>query len=276
MDETTAPVIDPGRGRTFTGYFWALARDGRPYGGKDPPMAIHVYAPGRGAEHPKTILAGFKGVIQCDGYNAYKNLAKGRNDITLAFCWAHSRRKFFKLIKPDGSAPLAAEAVRKIAAFYAVEADIKGLSPEDRSAARQSRTAPLLEDFHAWLLSAAGKSMKGSKFREAVEYAIDHWEGLNRFLYDGKIEIDSNAVERSIRGICLTRKNSLFAGSPGGAENWAIVASIIETCKLNDVNPQTYLTDILNKIVGGHPQKRIDELMPWNWTPPNHAADAAA
>lgn len=276
MDETTAPVMDPGRGRTFGGFFWAIARDGRTYGGKDPPMAIHVYAPGRGAEHPRKILASFKGVIQCDGYNAYKSLARDRSDITLAFCWSHSRRKFFKLINDDGSTPLAAEAVRRIAAFYAVEADIKGRPPEERRLARQSRTAPLLEDFHHWLMDVAAKSMKGSGFREAANYALDHWEGLNRFVHDGKIEIDSNAVERSIRGLCLTRKNSLFAGSPGGAENWAIVASIIETCKLNDVNPQAYLTDVLTRIVNGHPQKRIDELMPWNWTPPDHPANADA
>lgn len=276
MDETTAPVMDPGRGRTFTGFFWAIARDGRPYGGKEPPMVVHVYAPGRGAEHPRKILASFKGVIQCDGYNAYKALAKDRSDITLAFCWAHSRRRFFKLIKDDGSTPLAAEAVKRIAAFYAIEADIRGLSPEARSSARQSRTEPLLKDFHRWLLDAAAKSMKGSKFREAVNYALDHWDGLNRFVHDGRVEIDSNAVERSIRGVCLTRKNSLFAGSPGGAENWAIVASIIETCKLNGINPQAYLTDVLTRIVNGHPQKRIDELMPWAWKPPDHAAKGAA
>ena len=172
--------------------------------------------------------------------------------------------------------PLAAEAVRRIAAFYAVEADIKGRPPDERRSARQSRTAPLLEDFHHWLMDVAAKSMKGSGFREAANYALDHWEGLNRFVHDGKIEIDSNAVERSIRGLCLTRKNSLFAGSPGGAENWAIVASIIETCKLNDVNPQAYLTDVLTRIVNGHPQKRIDELMPWNWTPTDHPANADA
>jgi transposase len=276
MDETTAPVLDPGRGRTFTGFFWAIARDGRPYGGKDPPMVIHVYAPGRGAEHPRKILQAFTGVIQCDGYKAYKSLAKDRTDITLAFCWAHSRRKFFKLIKADGSAPLAAEAVRQIGAFYAIEAQIRGQTPDERRSARQIHTAPLLEDFHRWLVDAAAKTMKGSTIREAVSYALDHWEGLNRFVDDGKIEIDSNAVERSIRGVCLTRKNSLFAGSPGGAENWAIVASIIETCKLNGVDTQAYLTDVLTRIVNGHPNKRIDELMPWRWAPLNHPAKAAA
>ncbi len=205
-----------------------------------------------------------------------KSLAKDRSDITLAFCWAHCRRKFFKLINEDGSTPLAAEAVRRIAAFYAIEADIRGQAPEDRRLVRQSRTVPLLDDFHCWLLDAAAKSMKGSKIREAINYALDHWEGLNRFVTDGKIEIDSNAVERSIRGLCLTRKNSLFAGSPGGAENWAIVASIIETCKLNNVNTQAYLTDVLTRIVNGHPQKRIDELMPWNWSPTDHDVKTAA
>jgi transposase len=276
IDETEAPVLDPGRGRTQTGYFWALARDPRHYGSKDPPIVVHVYAPGRGAEHPRKFLASFQGVLQCDGYNVYKALARDRPGVTLAHCWAHCRREFFKLVRDDGSTPLAAEALKRISALYAVEAEIKGLAPEERCAVRQIRTAPLLDDLHRWLLDAAAKSMKGSKFRGAVSYALDHWEGLGRFVNDGRIEIDSNTVERSVRGLALTRKNSLFAGSPGGAENWAVVASIIETCKILGVNPQAYLTDVLTKIVGGHPNKRIDELMPWNWTAPVQAENAAA
>jgi transposase len=260
VDETEVPVLDPGRGRTHTGFFWAIAQDPRPYGGKDPPMAVFTYAPGRGGGHARNLLASFS----------------GRQNITLAHCWAHCRRNFFKLLKNDGSTPLVAEALKRIAAFYAIEEEIRGRAPGERRAVRKMKTGLLMSDFHRWLVEVRGKVMAGSEMGKAVTYALEHWNGLTHFLEDGRVEIDSNVVERAIRPVCLTRKNSLFAGSHGGAENWAIVASLIETCKLNNVNPQAYLTDVLTRIVNGHPNSRIDELMPWAWKAAQTVTDRAA
>ena len=276
IDETEVHVLDPGRGHTKTGYFWAIARDGRPYGSQDPPIVVFTYAPGRGAIHGRRMLHGFAGVAQCDGYNVYKALAKERPDLQLAHCWAHCRREFFKLVKSDGSTPLTAEAVKRIGAFYAIEAEIRGAPAAARHAARQERTAPLMAEFRQWLLETKSRTMKGSYLDQAINYALDHWTGLTRFLDDGRLEIDSNTVERALRPICLTRKNSLFAGNDGGAESWAITASIIETCKLQGVNSQAYIADVLKKIVQGWPNSRIDELMPWAWKPPVVQTKAAA
>ncbi|MCB8878542.1 IS66 family transposase [Acidisoma silvae] len=219
VDETEVRVLDPGRGRTKISYFWAIARDGRPYGSQDPPMVVFVYGPGRANLHGRRALEGFAGVAQCDGYRVYKSLAEERPELQLAHCWSHCRRKFFKLMKTDGSTPLAEEAVKRIRAFYAIEDDIRGRSAADRQAARQERTAPLVESFRQWLLATKAQVMKGSALEEAVNYALEHWNGLICFLVDGRVEIDSNTVERALRPLCLTRKNSLFAGSDGGAEN---------------------------------------------------------
>ena len=276
VDETELPVLDPGRGRTMTGFIWALAQDPRSYGGNDPPMAVFTYAPGRGGAHARDLLASFSGVAQCDGYKPYITLAASRQDLKLAHCWAHCRRRFFKLLKNDGSTPLVAEALKRIAAFYAVEEEVRGRPPGERRTARKMKTGLLMIDFHRWLMEIRAKIMSGSDMATAVNYALEHWEGLTLFLDDGRVEIDSNVVERAIRPLCLTRKNSLFAGSQGGAENWAIVASLIETCKLNNVNPQAYLTDVLTKIVNGHPNSRIDELMPWVWKAANPVTAKAA
>jgi transposase len=276
IDETEMHVLDPGRGRTKTGYFWAIARDGRPYASQDPPIVVFTYAPGRGAIHGRPMLEGFAGIAQCDGYSVYKTLAKERPDLQLAHCWAHCRREFFKLLKNDGSTPLTAEAVKRIGAFYAIEAEIRGSSAAARRAARQEKTAPLMAEFRQWLLEARVRIMKGSELHKAIGYALAHWTGLTRFLDDGRLEIDSNTVERAMRPVCLTRKNSLFAGSDGGAEHWAITASVIETCKLLGVNSQAYITDVLTKIVQGWPNSRIDELMPWHWKPPSVPAKVAA
>jgi transposase len=276
VDETELPVLDPGRGRTMTGFIWALAQDPRSYGGNDPPMVVFTYAPGRGGAHARDLLASFSGAAQCDGYKPYITLAASRHDLKLAHCWAHCRRRFFKLLKNDGSTPLVAEALKRIAAFYAVEEEVRGRPPGERRTARKMKTALLMIDFHRWLVEIRAKIMSGSDMATAVNYALEHWEGLTLFLDDGRVEIDSNVVERAIRPLCLTRKNSLFAGSQGGTENCAIVASLIETCKLNNVNPQAYLTDVLTKIVNGHPNSRIDELMPWAWKAANPVTAKAA
>jgi transposase len=260
-DETTAPVLDPGRGRTKTGQLWAYARDDRPWGGSDPPAVAYVYAPDRKAERPKAHLAGFNGVLQVDGYAGYRALA-GKNDVQLAFCWAHVRRKFYELAAA-GPAPIASEALQRIAALYEIEKDIRGRGADERRAARQEKTRPLIVALEPWLREKLALISQKTKLAEAIRYALSRWEGLARFIDDGRVEIDSNVVERSIRPIALNRKNALFAGSDGGGENWAAIASLVETCKLNDVDPQTWFADVLTKIVNGHPNGKIDELMPW-------------
>jgi transposase len=260
-DETTAPVLDPGRGKTKTGQLWAYARDDRPWDGDDPPGVAYVYAPDRKAERPIAHLDGFSGILQVDGYGAYRTLAEKRS-VALAFCWAHVRRPFYELAAAS-PAPIAGEMLRRIAELYRIEDDIRGRSADQRRAARQERSRPIIAGLEPWLREKLGLISQKTKLAEAIRYTLSRWEGLTRFLDDGRIEIDSNVVERSIRPIALNRKNALFAGSDGGAEHWAVIASLIETCKLNDVEPLGYLNDALTRIVSGHPNSRIDELLPW-------------
>jgi transposase len=266
VDETIAPVLDPGRGRTKKGYFWAIARDDRPWGGTDPPAIAYSYAPGRGAVHALKLLAGYRGVVQCDGYAAYKTIAdKSPGEaIALAFCWAHLRRQFFDIAK-DGNAPIASEALERIAALYVIEKTIRGHSAEARRAMRQDKSKPLVLALEAWLEHQLGRVSGKAPIADAIRYALHHWDGLTRFVDDGRIELDTNIVERGIRPIVLNRKNALFAGHDEGAQNWACIASLIETCKLNGVDPQAYFTDVLTRLVNLWPAARIDELMPWAW-----------
>src|SRR6516164_5685981 len=245
IDETVVPVLDPGRGRTKKGYFWAIARDDRPWSGSDPPAVAYSYAPGRGAVHALKLLDHYRGVVQCDGYAAYKKVAREAcgEVITLAFC----------------------EALERIAKLYAIEKTSWGQSAGERLLMRQERSKPLVHDLRTWfehqLTRVSGKSL----IADAIRYALNHWDGLTRFLDDGRIELDTNVVERSIRPIVLNRKNALFAGHDQGAENWACIASLIETCKLHGLDPQTYFTDVLTKLVNLWPASRLDELMPWAW-----------
>jgi len=272
-DETPAPVLDPGRGRTKTGQLWAYARDDRPFGGADPPIAVYVYAQNRKAEQPLAHLAGFAGVVQVDGYAGYRALAR-KNSVQLAFCWSHVRRRFYELAAA-GPAPIAAQALERIGALYAVEKDIRGRNPDERRAARQENSRPIVDALEAWLREKLALISQKTKLAEAIRYALSRWDGLTRFIDDGRIEIDSNVVERAIRPIALNRKNALFAGSDGGAENWAIVASLIETCKLNGVDPQAYMADVLTKIVNGHLASKLDELTPWAYATPIALKDVA-
>ena len=260
-DETTLPVLDPGRGRTKTGQLWAYARDDRPWGGRDPPAAVYVYATDRKGARPIEHLAGFRGVLQVDGYGGYRPLAE-KGEVKLAFCWAHVRRQFYELVA-GGPAPIASEMLERIKTLYAIEADIRGLPAEARAARRRLRSQPLLDEMAPWLKARLGTISQKGKLADAIRYALARWEGLTRFVDDGAVEIDSNTVERSIRPITLTRKNALFAGSDGGAEHWAVVASLIETCKLNAIDPEAYLGHTITRIVQRHPQSRIDELLPW-------------
>jgi len=260
-DETPAPVLDPGRGRTKTGQLFAYARDDRPWDGSDPPGVVYLYAPDRKAERPIAHLAGFRGVLQVDGYGGYKVLAR-HNAVQLAFCWSHVRRRFYELAQA-GPAPIATEALARIAAIYHIESDIRGQSAEDRRAIRQQNSRALVAAFEPWLREKLALISQKTKLAEAIRYALARWDGLSLFLDDGRVEIDNNIVERAIRPLALTRKNALFAGSDSGADHWATIASLIETCKLTDIDPQAYLADVITRIVNGHPQNRIDELLPW-------------
>jgi len=264
-DETRAPVLDPGRGRTKTGQLWAYARDDRPWGGGDPPAVAYVYAPDRKAERPVSHLAGFAGILQVDGYSGYRRLAAG-GKVELAFCWSHVRRNFHEIStdrRQPSRAPIANEALRRIQELYAVEAEIRGRCAEQRRHARQERSKPILDALKTWLEARLAEVSQKATIAEAIRYMLGRWPGLVRFLDDGRVEIDSNTVERSIRPLALTRKNALFAGSDGGAEHWACLASLIETCKLNAIDPLAYLTATLTRLAGGHSINRIGELLPW-------------
>ncbi|SMP00054.1 Transposase, partial [Paracoccus laeviglucosivorans] len=263
MDETTAPVLDPGRGVTKTGYLWALARDERPWCGDDPPGVVYFYAPGRAGENAETFLTGFDGILQVDGYTGYNRLTKpirkGGAPLQIAHCWAHARRKLKEVFDRDGS-EIAAEGLRRIAEIYAIEADIRGIPPGQRLSARQARTAPLVAALGDWLQAQRRKISAKSRLGEKLTYIHNHWNGLQTFLTDGRVEIDSNRVENLIRPIALNRKNALFAGHDEGGIAWGRIASLIETCKINGVEPFAYLKATLTAIANGHPQSRIDDL----------------
>ena len=233
-----------------------------------------VYSGNRATSSPALHLAGFRGVLQVDGYGVYKALAKD-GAVELAFCWAHARRYFHKLIDKDATkTPVAAEAVARIQKLYAIEAEIRGRSADERRAERRRSSAPVLAALKPWLSARLELVSQKSDLAKAIRYTLTHWEGLNRFLDDGRIEIDNNTVERSIRPLALTRKNSLFAGSEGGAAHWAVLASLVETCKINAVEPQTYFTDVITKLINGHLQSRLDELLPWAYATQNVAVTA--
>jgi len=258
-DETTAPVLDPGRRRTKTGQIWAYACDDRPWGGSDPPMVAYVYAGDRKTERPEAHLHGFAGILQVDGYGAYAALARRHQQIRLAFCWAHVRRKFYELA--EGS-PVAADVLRRIASLYAIEDEIRGLSAEERRRIRDQRSRPIVDELYRFLEARGRQVSAKSRLGEAIRYTLPRWDGLIRFLGDGRIDLDNNAVERAIRPLALNRKNALFAGSDEGGDNWAVIATLIENCKLTGTNPHTWLTETLTSLANGHPASRIDELLP--------------
>jgi transposase len=272
MDETTAPVLDPGRGKAKTGYLWALARDDRSWGGDDPPGVVFTYAPGRAGTHAETILSGFDGILQLDGYQGYNRLTrpsrKGGEPIRVANCWAHARRKLKEVFDRDGS-PIAAEGLRRIAELYRIEAEIRGINPGQRLSARKIRTAPLVAEFANWLAEQRSRISAKSRLGEKLGYIARHWDGLQTFLTDGRVEIDSNKIENLIRPIALNRKNALFAGHDEGGRAWGIIASLIETAKINGVEPFAYIKATLQAIARGHPNDQLDELLPWNFEQPS-------
>jgi len=268
MDETRAPVLDPGSKKTKTGYFWALARDDRPWGGTAPPGVAFTYAPGRGGLHAEQILQGFGGILQVDGYAGYNRLIAHERTgpgIQLAYCWAHARRKLIEITRTS-PAPIAEEGVSLIRQLYAIETEIKGTDAVSRLVARQERSAQILTRLDDWLRHQRARASAKSPLGEALAYIAKYREGLGRFLTDGRVEIDNNTVERTIRPIALNRKNALFAGHDAGADNWGVIASLIETCKMNAIDPHAWLADTLTAIVRGHKQSKIDDLLPWNYT----------
>ena len=262
-DDTPVPVLDPGRGRTKTGRLWVYAREQRAWGGPEPQAAVYLYAPDRKAERPASHLEHFRGVLHVDGYAGFEPLAD-KGNVVLAACWSHTRRKFYEVAQAT-NAPIAVEALRRIGELYAVEADVHGQSPAQRLAARRRRSKPIVDALRAWLEAQLPLLSGSSTLAEAIRYALARWYGLTRFLHDGRVDLDTNPVERAIRPVALGRKNHLFAGSDGGGHRWAVLCSLIETCKLNRVEPYAYLKDVLERMVAGYPINRLDELLPWAW-----------
>ena len=264
-DDTPIPVLDPGRGRTKTGRLWVYARDDRPWNGPDPPAAVYFYSPDRKAERPWSHLKDFSGFLQVDGYAGFERLTASRS-VVLAACWAHVRRRFFEFHQATGS-PIAAEALRRIAALYKVEESIGGNLASERELARGHDSRPIIETMKPWLEQELARIPPNGVLAEAIRYTLARWTALTRFLDDGRIDLDNNAVERAIRPIALGRKNHLFAGSDGGGHRWAMVCSLIATAKLNEVEPCAYLTDVLERLAAGHPMSRLEALLPWSWKP---------
>ncbi len=259
-DETTAPVLDPGRGRTKTGQLWAYVRDDRPWGGSDPPMVAYVYAGDRKAERPQEHLGAFDGILQVDGFSGYAALARRRQQVRLAFCWAHVRRRFYELA---ASSPIATEVLRRIALLYAIEDEARGSPAEERRSIRNERSSVVVADLRLYLDARNRQVSAKCKLGEAIRYALTRWDGLTLFLDDGRVDLDNNTVERSIRPLALNRKNALFAGSDEGGDNWAVVATLVECCKLNGIDPHAWLSSTLTRLAAGYPANAVGDLMPW-------------
>jgi transposase len=263
-DDTTVPVL--AKGKTRTGRLWTYVRDDRPFGGRDPPAAVFFYSPDRTAKHPEQHLASYAGLMQADAYAGFNRLyGAGRKagPIIEAACWAHARRQFFDLARLD-KAPIAIEAVERIDALFAIEREINGLTSQERLAVRHERTRPLVTALERWLREQRAKLSGQSKIAKAIAYSLTRWAALRRFLDDGRLCMSNNAAERAIRPLAVGRHNWTFAGSDEGGRRAAAIYTLIETAKLNDVDPQAWLTDVLTRLQD-HPAKRINELLPCNW-----------
>lgn len=277
-DDTTVPIL--AKGKTVTGRLWDYVRDDRPFGGNDPPSVAFYYSRDRRGDHPRHHLAAWSGILQADAYGGYNELyAPNRQpgQILEAGCFAHARRKFFELADVDGAArkksrgekagliyPIALEAVQKLDALFAIERDINGQSPVERLAARQELSAPLIAELHEWLNAQLARISRNHDLAKAINYMLRRWGAFTRFLDDGRVCLSNNAAERSLRCVPLGRKSWLFCGSDRGGQRAAVAFSLIQTCRLNDVDPQAWLADVLARIAD-HPISRINELLPWNW-----------
>jgi transposase len=288
-DDTTVPVL--AKGKTDTGRCWVYVRDDRPFGGPDPPAAMFYYSRDRAGEHPQAHLADYAGIFQADAFGGYNKLYEaGRKPapIVEAACWVHARRPFFIMADlvanarraaqgrtPGVISPLALEAVRRIDALFEIERSINGHSAERRRAVRQELSAPLVADLESWMREQRAKLSRGNDLAKAMDYLLKRWSAFTRFLDDGRICLSNNAAERALRGIALGRKSWLFAGSDRGGQRAAALYSLIVTAKMNEVDPQAWLADVLARIAG-HPAHRIDELLPWSWQPRSAPRSQAA
>jgi len=277
-DDTTVPVL--AKGKTNIGRLWVYVRDDFPFGGRAPPAALFHYSRDRRGEHPRAHLASWSGILQADAYGGYGELyASGRDPrpILEAGCFAHARRKFFELADLEGAArkksrgdrvgliyPIAHEAVQRIDALFAIEREINGRSADERLALRKEHSAALLADLQAWLTEQLARLSRNHDLAKAINYMLRRWDAFTRFLDDGRVCLSNNAAERALRGVTLGRKAWLFCGSDRGGQRAAVMFSLIGSAKLNDVDPQAWLADVLARIAG-HPASRLDELLPWNW-----------
>jgi transposase len=255
---------------------WTYVRDDRPFGGHDPPAAVFFYSRDRTGDHPQEHLVRYTGLMQADAYAGFNRLYEaGRKPgpIVEAACWAHARRKFFELARIK-KAPIAIEAVKRIDALFEIERDINGSPADERQRVRDRQSRPLLDDLHAWLRGERTKLSAKSETAKAIDYALKRWTALARFLDDGRLCMSNNAAERALRGIAVGRHNWTFAGSDEGGRRAAAIYTLVETAKLNDIDPQAWLADVLARLPD-HPAKRIHDLLPWNWKPPTSAAAAA-
>jgi transposase len=288
-DDTTVPVL--AKGKTDTGRCWVYVRDDRPFGGPDPPAAMFYYSRDRAGEHPQVHLAGYAGLFQADafgGYNKLYGLDRKPSPLLEAACWVHARRPFFAMADvaenarrkaqgktPGVISPMALEAIRRIDALFEIERSINGHSAERRRIVRQELSAPLVAELERWLREQRAKLSRGNDLATAMDYMLKRWTAFTRFLDDGRVCLSNNAAERALRGIALGRKSWLFAGSDRGGQRAAALYSLIVTAKMNNVDPQAWLADVLARIAG-HPAHRIDELLPWHWRPSSEPRSQAA
>jgi transposase len=288
-DDTTVPVL--AKGKTDTGRCWVYVRDDRPFGGAGPPAAIFYYSRDRKGEHPQGHLAGYAGILQADAYDGYNKLYladRKPGPIQEAACWTHARRPFFAMADLEENArrmasgkkeiplsPIAIEVVRRIDALFAIERAINGRSPEERVAVRHASSRPLVDALETYMREQLARLSRGHDLAKAINYMLKRWAAFTLFLDDGRVCMSNNAAERSLRGIALGRKSWLFCGSDRGGQRAAAMYSLIVTAKMNGVDPQTWLADVLARIAG-HPAHRLDELLPWNWRPPAQRASALA
>jgi transposase len=269
-DDTTIKVLAPGHGKTRTARFWVYAVDPRIWAGVGPPAAFYRYSPDRDGERPREHLAGFCGFLHADAYAGYEALYRSRGNqpprVTHVACFAHARRKFFEVYDATKS-PIAEDAVRRIAKLYEIEAEIAGKPAEIRLTARRTRSQPLLDAFKAWADAQRRRVSSKTALGKAFRYALSRWEALTCFATDGRLSIDNNLSERLLRGVAITRKNFMFIGSDRGGDRAAIFYTLIESAKLNGLDPEAYIAAVIDRMAKGHSSKALDALLPWNFKP---------